>query len=462
MDKQAYWFPHDSGARNDPEMAHLKRLHGFEGVGIYWAVIEILRDATKYEVPLRRVEDIAHSEGFDVAIFDTFFEKDEEGEFIGLLRHNGKVFWSDSLKRRMARLDAKRQKLAKAGRKGGRAKAKGQGVASPQQRLSDAKTSPQPSSSNNSTVQDNTTDPDNTCKVDPKKKQGKGSGTAAPSPDSNCSESLKGKQLAFFEKMKTARLYVRGKGEISFYEAIPDPGKFAAAVGKEEAFPLVDPAVLDRIGAWTIANKKKAKSEISSFAQRWIAREQERGGHSKIAAANESAYTRIVRLEKDIFSDKRISIDRAQTAIGDAIDSGIKLPRIIKTWLNSGMQSEAFEIGATGKLLSAYLNVGTATELIAAPPPPMSEEELSEQLAQGRKVLGLDTAGNTDTQTEKEPEQDGSGADKETTLSDDEEAILTQARENQQTKVRGIADQVPGLHVASDIIDNELRGKKEG
>lgn len=122
MAKDAFYFPHDAGARNDPEMLHLRRKHGYEGIGIYWCIVEMLREANEdeYEISLASIEDIAFAGQFDAGIFDTFFKKDEEGNFIGLLQHDGRVFWSESLKRRMARFDEKRQKLSEAGKKGGR------------------------------------------------------------------------------------------------------------------------------------------------------------------------------------------------------------------------------------------------------------------------------------------------------------------------------------------------------
>lgn len=42
MAKDAFYFKHDYGARNDPKMVRLIRLHGWQAFGLAWAIIEIL------------------------------------------------------------------------------------------------------------------------------------------------------------------------------------------------------------------------------------------------------------------------------------------------------------------------------------------------------------------------------------------------------------------------------------
>jgi len=44
LSKETYYFPHDSNARSDPKMVALKNDFGMEGIGIYWALIEILHE----------------------------------------------------------------------------------------------------------------------------------------------------------------------------------------------------------------------------------------------------------------------------------------------------------------------------------------------------------------------------------------------------------------------------------
>ena len=44
MSKDAYYFTHDSNAKYDPKCALLIDQLGMEGYGIYWMLIEVLRD----------------------------------------------------------------------------------------------------------------------------------------------------------------------------------------------------------------------------------------------------------------------------------------------------------------------------------------------------------------------------------------------------------------------------------
>ena len=126
--KQAYYFPHDSNARNDVKLLRLRRSLGIEGYGLYFCLIEILREQTNYRLPLSAVPDIS----FDMHISDEkvltviksfgLFEINENDEF-----------FSPRLIRSMDALEAKRQRYIEAGRKGGKA--------TPKHRLSNAQAS---------------------------------------------------------------------------------------------------------------------------------------------------------------------------------------------------------------------------------------------------------------------------------------------------------------------------------
>lgn len=58
--KDAYYFSHDSNARNDQKCLKLRRVLGMEGYGIYWVLIEMLREASGFRLPLSSVPDIAY------------------------------------------------------------------------------------------------------------------------------------------------------------------------------------------------------------------------------------------------------------------------------------------------------------------------------------------------------------------------------------------------------------------
>jgi hypothetical protein len=82
--KDAFYFPHDSNAHNDEKILKLRLRCDWGGVGLYWTLIEILRDSPTYKYP----HDLATLE-------------------LGLLD------------RRMEEVDSKREILREAGRRGG-------------------------------------------------------------------------------------------------------------------------------------------------------------------------------------------------------------------------------------------------------------------------------------------------------------------------------------------------------
>lgn len=52
MPKEAYYFSHDANAQDDPKCMLLIDQMGMEGYGIFWALIERLRNETTYTLPL--------------------------------------------------------------------------------------------------------------------------------------------------------------------------------------------------------------------------------------------------------------------------------------------------------------------------------------------------------------------------------------------------------------------------
>lgn len=111
--KDAYYFPHDSNAKDDPKCLMLIEQLGCEGYGIYWILIEVLRDQPDYCYPVnllpalaRRFNTTAEKIKAVVGCYDLFTIRDET------------VFFSESLVRRMNYVEEKRKKLSDAGKRG--------------------------------------------------------------------------------------------------------------------------------------------------------------------------------------------------------------------------------------------------------------------------------------------------------------------------------------------------------
>lgn len=106
--KDAYYFPHDSNAKDDPKNVLLIEQLGLEGYGIYWVLIEILRDQPEYRYPLLLVPSLARK-------YNTTAEKMKAViRGYGLFEIDEENFFSVSLLRRMVVIDDKRAKAKRA------------------------------------------------------------------------------------------------------------------------------------------------------------------------------------------------------------------------------------------------------------------------------------------------------------------------------------------------------------
>ena len=119
MSKDAYYFSHDSNARNDQRLMKVRMKYGMEGYGVYFGIIEILREQKDYTLTFDDIDSISFDLRVDKEKIEDIVENYDLFEIKG---HT--MFYSKSLKRRMLALDEKRQKLASAGKKGGLSKAR--------------------------------------------------------------------------------------------------------------------------------------------------------------------------------------------------------------------------------------------------------------------------------------------------------------------------------------------------
>ena len=116
--KDAYYFPHDSNARNDQRLLRVRMKYGMEGYGIYFGIIEILREQANYTLSFDDLESIA----FDLRVELNVIE-DIVSNYNLFVIEGMSMFYSKSLKRRMEKLDLIKEKRSEAGRIGGKSKA---------------------------------------------------------------------------------------------------------------------------------------------------------------------------------------------------------------------------------------------------------------------------------------------------------------------------------------------------
>ncbi len=108
MAKDAYYFSHDSNAKDDPKCVLLIEQLGMEGYGIFWVLIETLRDQPEYKYPLALIPALARR-------YNTTSEKVKTVVMqYGLFEiENDEFFYSDSLNRRMENLSTFRESQRK-------------------------------------------------------------------------------------------------------------------------------------------------------------------------------------------------------------------------------------------------------------------------------------------------------------------------------------------------------------
>lgn len=110
--KDAYYFPHDSNAKDDPKMVMLIEQLGLEGYGIFWVLIETLREQPDYKYPLSLLPAIARR-------YNTTSEKVKTvvGNYALFSIVDDDFFLSESLIKRMLPLEERRAKNRIAGLK---------------------------------------------------------------------------------------------------------------------------------------------------------------------------------------------------------------------------------------------------------------------------------------------------------------------------------------------------------
>lgn len=113
--KDVYYFSHDSNARNDEKILMLRAEHGWEGYGLYWALIEMMFEATDTSLYHSKIKGLAMSYNIDITVLQCVINSAiTEGLFVS----DGEKFWSESLIKRKAVFHESRQKKSDAGKKG--------------------------------------------------------------------------------------------------------------------------------------------------------------------------------------------------------------------------------------------------------------------------------------------------------------------------------------------------------
>lgn len=113
MRKDTCYFSHDSNAKDDPKCVLLIEQLGCEGYGIFWILVETLRERPDFKYPLNLIQALARR-------YNTTTEKMKTVICsYGLFKvENDEFFFSESLNRRMKIFLDKKKRLSEAGKRG--------------------------------------------------------------------------------------------------------------------------------------------------------------------------------------------------------------------------------------------------------------------------------------------------------------------------------------------------------
>jgi hypothetical protein len=112
MDSMNSYFSHDSNARNDEKILSVRIKHGMEGYGIYFAILERMRDATDY-LHVKDYNIIA----FDLRVSNSLIKSIVEDFGLFEFTGDGKRFYSESFLERMQKKDGVSEKRSNAAKK---------------------------------------------------------------------------------------------------------------------------------------------------------------------------------------------------------------------------------------------------------------------------------------------------------------------------------------------------------
>ena len=103
--KDARYFTHDDNARNDPKMRALIKKYGMKGYGMFWVLIETMRETTGYKIQFKKyvLEALAEQMQCTTETVNAFI-KDCIEEFELFIKQDS-FFYSESLIIRMAKLE---------------------------------------------------------------------------------------------------------------------------------------------------------------------------------------------------------------------------------------------------------------------------------------------------------------------------------------------------------------------
>lgn len=113
--KDAYYFSHDSNARNDEKILFIRSKYGGEGYGIYWMFIECMHEDKYGKLNCKFIDGLALNFNIDITLLKQFYN---DAITIGLFITDNEFYWSERVLKNKQEFNEKRIKKSEAGKKG--------------------------------------------------------------------------------------------------------------------------------------------------------------------------------------------------------------------------------------------------------------------------------------------------------------------------------------------------------
>jgi hypothetical protein len=109
MSKEAYYFSHDANARQDEKILMLRADHGWQGYGIYWALVEMMFENADTALHHNKIKGISVSYNIDITLLESVINTCITEE---LFISDGVKFWSENVKKKERQISRfKRKKV---------------------------------------------------------------------------------------------------------------------------------------------------------------------------------------------------------------------------------------------------------------------------------------------------------------------------------------------------------------
>lgn len=113
--KKVNYFSHDTNARSDPKILNFRSEFGWEGYGLFWALVEMMFESDDSKIKFAALKGISFSFNIDITLLRNVIDCCVRE---GLFASDEESFWSNGVVKRKRQMEEEACKKSKAGKKG--------------------------------------------------------------------------------------------------------------------------------------------------------------------------------------------------------------------------------------------------------------------------------------------------------------------------------------------------------